>query len=86
VSMVIRHTLVPLASPERMRGRVASINSIFIGSSNELGDFESGMMAGLLGPVRAVVFGGLMTLVTVAVVAARYPRLRRVRVSELAGA
>ena len=60
-------------------GRVAAVNSFFIGSSNELGAFESGVAARLLGTVPSVVFGGTMTLVTVALVAWRAPALRRLR-------
>ncbi|WP_046754998.1 MFS transporter [Kordia jejudonensis] len=65
VSMVIRQTILQLRTPDEMRGRVASVNSIFVGSSNELGAFESGATAKLMGVVPAVVFGGIMTLVTV---------------------
>lgn len=60
-----------------MRGRVASVNSIFVGSSNELGAFESGVAAKLLGTVTAVVFGGCMTLLTVGITAWVSPRFRR---------
>ena len=65
VSMVIRQTILQLKTPDHMRGRVASVNSIFVGSSNELGAFESGLTAKLMGTVTAVVFGGTMTLITV---------------------
>lgn len=65
VSMVIRQTILQLKTPDHMRGRVASVNSIFVGSSNELGAFESGVTAKLMGTVTAVVFGGTMTLITV---------------------
>ncbi|KAB8155637.1 MFS transporter [Kordia sp. TARA_039_SRF] len=65
VSMVIRQTILQLRTPDEMRGRVASVNSIFVGSSNELGSFESGATAKLMGVVPAVVFGGTMTLLTV---------------------
>jgi hypothetical protein len=60
-----------------MRGRVAAVNGIFIGSSNELGAFESGLAARLLGATRAVLLGGTLTLVSVATVAWRFPRLRK---------
>lgn len=83
VSMVIRTTIVQLATPDHMRGRVASINGIFIGSSNELGAFESGVAARLLGLVPSVVFGGCMTLATVAATARLAPRLRRLDLREL---
>ncbi len=76
VSMVIRGAIVQLASPPGMRGRVAAVNSIFIGTSNELGAFESGAAAKLLGTVPSVVCGGLLTLVTVAAAALWSPRLR----------
>jgi sugar phosphate permease len=65
VSVVIRGTILQLFTPNEMRGRVASINSIFIGSSNELGAFESGVAAKLMGLVPSVIFGGMMTLVVV---------------------
>lgn len=65
VSVVIRQTILQLYTPDHMRGRVASVNSIFLGSSNELGAFESGFTAKLMGPVVAVVFGGCMTLLVV---------------------
>ena len=65
VSVVIRGTILQLFTPDEMRGRVASINSIFIGSSNELGAFESGVTAKLMGLVPSVVFGGIMTLAVV---------------------
>lgn len=65
VSMVIRQTILQLKTPDHMRGRVSSVNSIFVGSSNELGAFESGFTAKLMGTVTAVVFGGTMTLITV---------------------
>jgi len=77
VSVVLRSTLVQTFTPQEMMGRVSAVNSLFIGSSNELGAFESGVAARLLGTVPSVVFGGTMTLVTVAVVAWRAPRLRR---------
>ncbi len=77
VSVVLRSTLVQTFTPQEMMGRVSAVNSLFIGSSNELGAFESGVAARLLGTVPSVVFGGTMTLVTVALVAWRAPRLRR---------
>lgn len=66
VSMVIRQTILQLYTPDNMRGRVAAVNSMFVGSSNELGAFESGFTAKLMGTVTAVVFGGTMTIITVA--------------------
>jgi MFS family permease len=65
ISMVIRQTILQLKTPDHMRGRVASVNSIFVGSSNELGAFESGLTAKLMGTATAVVFGGSMTLIIV---------------------
>ncbi|MBC7386794.1 MAG: MFS transporter [Cryobacterium sp.] len=75
VSMIIRGAIVQLCSPEEMRGRIASVNSIFIGSSNELGAFESGVAAKLLGLIPSLFFGGAMTLVTVAIIARFVPEL-----------
>ncbi len=77
VSVVLRGTLVQLWTPQEKMGRVAAVNSFFIGSSNELGAFESGVAARLLGVVPSVIFGGAMTLVTVGLVAWRAPQLRR---------
>lgn len=65
ISVIIRQTILQIKTPDAMRGRVASVNSIFVGSSNELGAFESGVTARLMGTVAAVVFGGTMTLITV---------------------
>jgi MFS family permease len=79
VSVVIRSTLLQVFTPQHLLGRVSSVNSIFIGSSNEIGAFESGVAAKLLGAVPAVIFGGAMTLVVVAVTASRVPQLRRLR-------
>ncbi len=76
VSMVIRQTILQLKTPDHMRGRVASVNSMFIGSSNELGAFESGVTAKLMGTVTAVVFGGTMTLITVITTAVVSPTFR----------
>lgn len=77
VSVVIRGTILQLVTPDEMRGRVAAVNTMFISSSNELGDFESGLMAHWLGTVRAVVAGGCITLTVVAVTFWRAPQLRR---------
>ena len=82
VSMIIRQTILQLKTPDHMRGRVASVNSIFVGSSNELGAFESGLAARLLGTVTAVVFGGCMTLLTVGVTALVSPSFRRLDLSK----
>jgi len=83
VSVVIRSTILQLATPDAMRGRVSAINGIFIGSSNELGAFESGLAAKLLGLVPSVVFGGCMTLGIVAATARLAPRLRRLDLRDL---
>ena len=77
VSMVIRQTILQLKTPDNMRGRVASVNSMFVGSSNELGAFESGLTAKLMGTVTAVVFGGTMTLITVITTGVVLPSFRR---------
>jgi MFS family permease len=79
ISMVIRSTLVQLWTPDEMRGRVSAVNSVFIDMSNELGGFESGTLAALLGPVVAVVGGGIGTMIVVAGVAAKWPELRKLK-------
>ena len=76
VSVVIRSSILQLFTSNEMKGRVSSVNSIFIGSSNELGAFESGAAASLMGLVSSVVFGGVMTLVVVGVAAVVAPKLR----------
>ncbi len=76
VSVVVRHTLVQLRTPNEMRGRVSAVNSIFIGASNELGGFESGMVAHFFGPVVSVVSGGVGTLLVVMSWAKLFPGLR----------
>jgi len=83
VSVVLRSTIMQLVTPDGMRGRVASINGIFIGSSNELGAFYAGSMARLLGLVPAVVLGGCVTLGVVATTAVKAPKLRRLDLREL---
>jgi MFS family permease len=82
VSVLIRSTLVQTLTPTELLGRVSSVNSIFIGSSNEIGAFESGVAARLLGTVPAVVVGGLASLGVVGLVAALVPRLRAMRAIE----
>lgn len=77
ISMVIRGTLVQLWTPDEMRGRVSAVNSVFIDMSNELGGFESGALAAAVGPVAAVVGGGIGTVLVVAGVAWMWPELRR---------
>ena len=83
VSVVLRSTILQLATPDAMRGRVSAINGIFIGSSNELGAFESGLAAKLLGLVPSVVFGGCMTISIVGITAKLAPRLRKLDLREL---
>lgn len=82
ISMIIRQTILQLKTPDHMRGRVASVNTIFVGSSNELGAFESGVTAKLMGTVTAVVFGGTMTLLTVGATAWLSPRFRNLDLSD----
>lgn len=77
VSVIIRHTVIQLMTPDNMKGRVSAVNSIFIGSSNEIGAFESGVAAKWMGVVPSVVFGGIMTLVVVFIVLFSSPKLRK---------
>lgn len=79
ISVVIRGTIVQLKTPDHIRGRVMSVNSIFIMSSNEMGQFESGLSAKLLGVVRSVVFGGTMTVLIALVVGSTNPKLRKMQ-------
>jgi MFS family permease len=76
ISVVIRQTILQLKTPDHMRGRVSAVNSIFVGSSNELGAFESGLTAKLMGAVSAVVFGGSMTLLVVIYTGIKLPGFR----------
>ena len=78
VSVVVRSTLVQVLTPDAMRGRVSAVNAIFIGSSNELGEFESGLTATLFGLVRAVTLGGMGTVVVVGLWMWKFPTLRDV--------
>lgn len=77
ISVVIRGTIIQIFTPDEMRGRVSAVNSVFIGSSNELGSFESGLAAKLMGLIPSVIFGGSMTLAVVAVVRKFAPKLRK---------
>jgi MFS family permease len=79
VSVVVRQTLMLTQVPDEMRGRMSAVSTIFISSSNELGDFESGIVAGLIGPVAAVVVGGLGTLLVVLGVWKGFPELVRLK-------
>jgi hypothetical protein len=82
VSMVIRGSIAQLLTPDAMRGRVAAVNGIFIGSSNEIGSFESGVAARLLGLIPSIIFGGSMTLLVVAITSIIAPKLRRFQIEE----
>lgn len=82
ISVVIRGTILQLYTPDAMRGRVASVNSVFIGSSNELGSFESGLAARIMGLVPSVVFGGGMTLLVVLTTARFAPKLRKMELKK----
>jgi MFS family permease len=83
VSVVIRHTILQLSTPDNMRGRVSAVNSIFIGSSNEIGGFESGVAARLMGLMPSVAFGGCMTIFIVAVTAKLTPKLRKLNMKQI---
>lgn len=83
ISMLIRSAAVQLSSPDHMRGKISAVNSIFIGSSNEIGEFESGIAAKLLGTVPAVYLGGLVCIATVGLVAVLSPNLRNMDLREL---
>jgi MFS family permease len=77
ISVVVRHTLVQLRTPNELRGRVSAVNSMFIGTSNELGGFESGLVARFVGPVLSVVSGGVGTIVVVGIWSSLFPSLRK---------
>jgi MFS family permease len=83
VSAIVRTAAVQLVSPDHMRGRISAINAMFIGSSNELGEFESGVTAKWMGTVQAAVFGSVMSLITVGAMFVIAPRLRRLNLREL---
>jgi MFS family permease len=78
VSVIVRHTVIQLGTPDFMRGRVSSVNMVFIGASNEVGQFESGITAEWFGTVPAAVLGGIGTLLVVLLWAWFFPALRRV--------
>ena len=82
ISMIIRQTILQLKTPNEVRGRVASVNSIFVGSSNELGAFESGLTAKLMGTVPAVVFGGIMTILSVAFTNIKFPDFKKLDLTD----
>ena len=77
ISVFIRSSLIQIETPDEMRGRVAAVNMVFVGASNELGEFESGAVAALIGPVPAVVAGGLGTILVAVICARRFPQLYR---------
>jgi MFS family permease len=79
MSVVIRSTILQVKTPDAMRGRVSSVNAMFIGSSNEIGAFESGLAAKFMGTVPSVIFGGVMTIITVIATGALVPALRKMR-------
>ncbi|MBP7862077.1 MFS transporter [bacterium] len=83
VSVYLRSTIFQLVTPAEKRGRVAAVNSIFIGSSNEIGEFESGVTARLMGLIPSVIFGGCMTLVVVLLTTIKAPQLRKLNIEEL---
>jgi len=82
LSVFIRQTLVQLQTPDRIRGRVSAVASLFVGASNELGEFESGLTARLFGPVISVVGGGVATLIVVAAYLRLFPQFRSMRTLE----
>ena len=77
VSVFVRQSLVQIVTPDHMRGRVAAVSTLFIGASNELGEFETGVVARVLGPVGAAIFGGVGSLVVTGVWSQLFPQLRR---------
>ena len=79
ISVIIRSTLILTFTPDEMRGRMAAVNSIFVGTSNELGAFESGMVASLFGPIIAVVAGGIGTILVVLAIAKFWPEMRELK-------
>jgi hypothetical protein len=79
ISAVIRHSLVQLRTPDPMRGRVSAVNSLFTGTSNQLGDFESGLAAALIGTVPSVVLGGVGTVAVALLWMVLFPEIRRTR-------
>ena len=79
---MIRQTILQIYTPDNMRGRVSSVNSIFVGSSNELGAFESGFTSKIMGVVPAVVFGGIMTIGVVATMGFTSPRFRNLDIDK----
>jgi MFS family permease len=85
VSVIIRSTILQIMTPDSMRGRVAAVNSIFVGSSNEIGSFESGLAAKIIGLVPSVIFGGFMTVMITGIMARFAPNLRKLDLKEKTG-
>jgi hypothetical protein len=83
VSVVVRHSILQLMTPDNMRGRVSAINSVFIGSSNEIGAFESGATAKLFGLVPSIIVGGGLTVFVVAVINKLNPKLKKLDINKL---
>jgi MFS family permease len=83
ISVVVRHSVLQLMTPDNMRGRVSAVNSIFIGSSNEIGGFESGVAARIMGLVPSIIFGGGMTILVVAIVDRLNPRLKKLDLTKM---
>jgi MFS family permease len=83
VSVVIRHTILQLATPDSMRGRVSAVNGIFIGSSNEIGAFESGVTAKAFGLKPSIIIGGIMTVVVVVLISKLAPKLKKLDLNDL---
>ncbi len=82
ISVVIRHTTIQLLTPDEMRGRVMAVSGIFIGSSNEIGAFESGLAARLMGLRASVIFGGAMTLASIAFIQKIFPQLEKMELKD----
>ena len=82
ISVVIRGALILIRTPDEMRGRTSAVNSIFIGVSNEMGGFESGLVASLFGPIISVVSGGIMTILIVLGISKVWPELRDMKTLE----
>ena len=83
VSIIIRTTIMQLTTPDNMRGRVAAVNGIFIGSSNEIGQMESGLAARLIGLIPSVIFGGCMTVLVVSGIMYVAPKLRKLNLDQI---
>ncbi|HWY38307.1 MAG TPA: MFS transporter, partial [Bacteroidia bacterium] len=83
VSVVIRQSILQLMTPDEMRGRVSAVNSVFIGSSNEIGGFESGLAARIMGLVPSVIFGGGMTVLVVGMINKLNPKLKKMDITKV---